>query len=167
MGIFSFIKEAGEKVFGVEKKEAEKPTEATEDTREKAERENSKAARRLESTIKDLKLKVENLQVKIEKEFATVSGKAEDQSTREKVILVIGNTEGISKVDDQLEVENKEPEAKFHTVETGENLSEIAKAHYGNANKYPVIFEANKPMLKDPDKIYPGQVLRIPHLERK
>lgn len=167
MGIFSFIKEAGEKVFGIEKREAEKPTEATEDTREKAERENTKAARRLENTIKDLKLKVENLKIQIEHEQATISGKAEDQETREKVILVVGNSEGISKVDDRLEVDKKEPEAKFHTVETGENLSEIAKAHYGKANKYPVIFEANKPMLKDPDKIYPGQVLRIPHLERK
>ena len=38
----------------------------------------------------------------------------------------------------------------------------IAKAHYGDGNKYHVIFEANKPMLKDPNKIYPGQVLRIP-----
>ena len=37
-----------------------------------------------------------------------------------------------------------------------------AKKFYGDANKYPVIFEANKPMLNHPDKIYPGQLLRIP-----
>ena len=47
-------------------------------------------------------------------------------------------------------------------AQTGDTLSKIAKEMYGDANKYPVIFEANKPMLKDPDKIYPGQVLRIP-----
>ena len=47
---------------------------------------------------------------------------------------------------------------------SGDNLSKIAKKFYGDANKYPVIFEANKPMLKDPNKIYPGQNLRIPPL---
>ena len=47
----------------------------------------------------------------------------------------------------------------------GDTLSKIAKQHYGNAMKYPVIFEANKPMLEHPDKIYPGQVLRIPPIE--
>ena len=71
----------------------------------------------------------------------------------------------VGEVDDQMEVENKEPEAQFHTVEKGDSLSKIAKKYYGNAMKYPVIFEANKPMLTDPDKIYPGQVLRIPAQE--
>jgi len=53
----------------------------------------------------------------------------------------------------------------MYTVKSGDSLSKIAKAHYGDAMKYPVIFEANKPQLTDPDKIYPGQVLRIPPLE--
>ena len=163
--MFSFIKEAGQKVVGKDKEEAEKPTERTESSQEKAETQNAKAANRLESTIRDLKLKVDNLNIKIEQDQATVTGKAADQSTREKVVLVVGNTEGIAKVDDRLEVNKKEPEASYHTVETGDNLSKIAKQHYGDANKYPVIFEANKPMLTDPDKIYPGQVLRIPPLE--
>jgi nucleoid-associated protein YgaU len=57
-----------------------------------------------------------------------------------------------------------EPEAQWHTVVSGDNLSKIAKKFYGDANKYPVIFEANKPMLSHPDKIYPGQMLRIPPL---
>jgi nucleoid-associated protein YgaU len=61
-------------------------------------------------------------------------------------------------------VAKAEPEATFYTVKRGDTLSGIAKAHYGNAGKYMVIFEANKPMLEDPDKIYPGQVLRIPPL---
>ncbi|MFT7598265.1 MAG: nucleoid-associated protein YgaU [Acidimicrobiales bacterium] len=51
---------------------------------------------------------------------------------------------------------------KLHVVESGDTLSKIAKEHYGDASKYPVIFEANKPMLSNPDLIFPGQVLRIP-----
>ena len=84
------------------------------------------------------------------------------QADREKVILVLGNTAGIAQVDDRLEVERKEPEAQFYTVKAGDTLSKIAKQHYGNANKYPTILEANRPMLRNPDQIYPGQVLRIP-----
>ena len=80
-------------------------------------------------------------------------------------MLVVGNTEGIASVDDQMTTAVQEPEAQFHTVVSGDSLSKIAKKYYGNAMKYPVIFEANKPMLTDPDKIYPGQVLRIPALE--
>ena len=83
---------------------------------------------------------------------------------REKIVLILGNTAGIGGVDDQLTVEAPEPEATYYTVVSGDSLSKIAKAHYGDAMKYPVIFEANKPMLTDPDKIYPGQVLRIPPL---
>jgi nucleoid-associated protein YgaU len=62
-------------------------------------------------------------------------------------------------------VERPEPEATFYTVQRGDTLSKIAREHYGNASKYPVIFEANQPMLREPDKIYPGQKLRIPPLE--
>jgi nucleoid-associated protein YgaU len=55
-----------------------------------------------------------------------------------------------------------EAASKFYTVKSGDSLSKIAKEFYGEASKYPQIFEANKPMLKDPDRIYPGQMLRIP-----
>lgn len=161
MGIFSFIKEAGKKVFGIDKP---KSTEAgTKDDL----KENEKAARKLEETIKDLNLKADNLKIHIENDMAIVSGKALDQANREKIILVIGNSEGISQVDDRMDVENTEPEAVFHTVERGDTLSKISKEHYGDPNQYPLIFEANKPMLQDPDKIYPGQVLRIPPMEAK
>ena len=86
-------------------------------------------------------------------------------ATKKKVVLVVGNSEGIATVDDQMTVQHTEPEAQFHTVVSGDSLSKIAKHYYGDAMKYPVIFEANKPMLSDPDKIYPGQVLRIPNIE--
>jgi nucleoid-associated protein YgaU len=162
MGLFNFIKNAGAKIFGSGKETRQQTAKVDGDKGAKEREEDQKAARKLEETIRDLKLQVDNLRVEIEGEKATVSGRAHNQSTREKVILVVGNVEGISQVDDRMDVENKEPEAVFHTVETGDTLSKIAKQHYGNANKYPEIFEANKPMLSHPDKIYPGQVLRIP-----
>lgn len=162
MGLFNFIKNAGAKVFGSGKETKHETAKVTGDQNNEARQENEKAARKLEETIRDLRLEVENLKIEIEGDVATVQGKAVNQSTKEKVVLVVGNVEGISQVDDRLNVENKEPESVFHTVETGDTLSKIAQEHYGSPNKYQEIFEANKPMLKDPDKIYPGQVLRIP-----
>ena len=160
MGLFSFIKDAGAKIFGG-KTAAEKAAEAAAEERKIAE----EAEKKLEETISDLQLQVENLDIHISGDMATVTGAAYDQSTKEKVVLVIGNSVGIATVDDQMTVEHVEPEAQFHTVVSGDTLGKIAKKFYGNAMKYPVIFEANKPMLKDPDLIYPGQVLRIPHLD--
>ena len=51
---------------------------------------------------------------------------------------------------------------KIYVVVSGDSLSKIAKREYGNANDWPRIFEANKDVLKDPNKIFPGQKLRIP-----
>ena len=93
---------------------------------------------------------------------ATVFGVAPDQATKEKIILCCGNVAGVATVNDKMSVEQSTPEAQFYTVVRGDTLSKIAKQYYGDANKYPVIFEANKPMLKSPDLIYPGQMLRIP-----
>ena len=165
MGLFSFIKNAGAKVFGIGKTEAEERAEAAAEANAAELREEALVARRLESTIRDLQLQVENLNVHIDDDAATISGLAYDQTTKEKVVLVVGNSAGIATVDDQMTVEHVEPEAQFHTVVSGDTLGKIAKNYYGNAMKYPVIFEANKPMLTDPDKIYPGQVLRIPALD--
>lgn len=166
MGIFSFIKEAGKKVFGIDKTRSEEAGKS-ENLEKEQRKENEKAARKLEQTIHDLNLKIEDLKINIERDMAIVSGKALNQSTREKIILVVGNSEGIAQVDDRMDVENAEPEAVFHTVERGDTLSKISREHYGDPNQYPLIFEANKPMLQDPDKIYPGQVLRIPPMEAK
>ena len=142
MGLFDFVKSAGEKLFG------------------SAEPKTNPAA--LVEAVNKWGLKVEGLDIGIEDDVAIVSGTVESQAEREKVVLVVGNTEGIAKVDDRLKVKAPEPEAKFYTVVKGDTLSKIAKEYCGDAMKYPVIFDANKPMLKDPDLIYPGQVLRIP-----
>lgn len=155
MGLFKFVKNAGAKLFNKKKKEA------VEETVEEAKKAN---AFELVSFVSGLGLKIENLEISVNDEKVTVSGTTEDQATREKVILAVGNVDGVSEVEDNIEVKAPEPEAQFHTVVSGDTLGKIAKNYYGNAMKYPVIFEANKPMLTDPDKIYPGQVLRIPAL---
>ena len=92
----------------------------------------------------------------------SVGGEAADEATREKVVLCCGNVHGVSQVDDAMTVKEPAEASRYYTVVRGDTLSAIAKSQYGNANDYPKIFEANKPMLSNPDKIYPGQVLRIP-----
>jgi nucleoid-associated protein YgaU len=154
MGLFSFIKNAGAKVFGIGKTTAET---SADEAHEKA--------KKLSNAIVKLGFEVLDLNVEVEDDKATVWGQAKSQETKEKVVLVIGNTEGIAMVDDRMTVKVAAPEAQFHTVVKGDYLSKIAKKYYGDAMKYPVIFEANTPMLTDPDKIYPGQVLRIPRLD--
>jgi nucleoid-associated protein YgaU len=165
MGLFSFIKDAGAKVFGIGKTTAEENAEAALVESARVGAQNERAALRLINVINGLGLEVEELCIAIEGDVATLHGKAKNQETREKVILVVGNTAGIGGVEDEMEVAIEEPVAIFHTVERGDTLSKIAKKVYGNAMKYPVIFEANRPMLTHPDKIYPGQVLRIPALD--
>jgi len=92
-----------------------------------------------------------------------VSGVAPDQATKEKIVLCCGNVSSVAKVDDLLTVaDGGAPESKYREVKSGDTLSKIAKEEYGDANAYMKIFEANKPMLSNPDKIYPGQNLRIP-----
>lgn len=147
MGLLSFFKGVGEKIF---KKEDEKP--------------EVKAAALL-AKVQELKLPFKQLSIKVAEDVVTLTGTVAAQMDAEKIALTVGNVEGVSSVDNQLVVEDPKPEAKYHTVEKGDWLSKIAKTYYGDANKYMVIFEANKPMLKDPDLIYPGQVLRIPNLE--
>jgi nucleoid-associated protein YgaU len=149
MGFFDFVKEAGAKLVGGGGPSA-------------AER-----AAALQNHVVAMKLGVEGLVVDVEGDVAIVKGKVPTQEAREKVVLSVGNSAGIARVDDRLEVVAQkavEPEkpAVFYTVKSGDTLSKIAKQQYGDPMKYPAIFEANKPMLTHPDKIYPGQVLRIP-----
>jgi len=115
--------------------------------------------------VDSMGFKVQDLGVRVDDDKVTLTGQAPSQADREKIVLLVGNHEGIGEVDDNMTVakqEKQEPEAKYYEVQKGDTLSKIAKEHYGNANKYMAIFEANKPMLKDPDEIYPGQRLRIP-----
>ena len=164
MGMFSFIRDAGEKVFGGK------------DLNEKEIREHILA--------QGLQLKPFNVVAVQTESKVFLSGYAASIEDKEKAIITAGNIDGVEIVEDRLklgsletavevpaaEVEavvltpEEEPNSRFHTVKSGNTLSGISKEVYGDAMKYPVIFEANKPMLTHPDKIYPGQVLRIPAL---
>ncbi|MFN7963601.1 MAG: peptidoglycan-binding protein LysM [Thermoanaerobaculia bacterium] len=161
MGFFEFIKDAGAKVFAHEPEPAP-AAHAAPETNPLAEQFRQRRQAALLKLVSDLQLEVEGLRVELEGDRVTVFGKVASQAEREKVVLALGNVHGVAGVDDRLEVAAAAPEAQFYTVEKGDTLSKIARHYYGNANKYPVIFEANRPMLSDPDKIYPGQVLRIP-----
>ena len=116
----------------------------------------------LAKLVGDMGFQVDELGVRVDGDTVTVSGSVDTQANKEKIVLLVGNVEGIGSVDDQLTVANPEAESVFYEVKSGDTLSKIAKHYYGDANKYPKIFEANKPMLKDADEIYPGQRLRIP-----
>jgi nucleoid-associated protein YgaU len=167
MGMFSFIKEAGEKLFGIGKVEAATtpaPSAAAHSSAEQADALSNAAGDAIATYISSMGLKVEALDVKYDaaSETVTVSGVAPDQNTREKVVLCCGNVANVAQVNDLMTVSNAEPESQMYTVVKGDNLSKISKHFYDTPNKFPQIFEANKPMLTHPDKIYPGQVLRIP-----
>jgi len=153
MGLISFIKNAGAKIFkSEEKREEEKANLITEH-------------------IRKFGFDVSKVKVAVDAEKVILTGTVDTLANKNKIIVTAGNIEGISVVEDHLlvsvpePVTPPEPEKQFYTVKKGDYLSKIAKQVYGDAKKYPIIFEANKPMLKDPDLIYPGQVLVIPPLK--
>ena len=115
---------------------------------------------------KELGGKLTDLGVTHDDGAVCLTGKCDTQSTKEKAALLAGNIKGVYKVDfSALEVvspEKDNEETEFYTIVKGDTLSHIAKRFYGNANKYPLIFEANREVIKDPDLIYPGQTIRIP-----
>jgi nucleoid-associated protein YgaU len=169
MGLFDFVKDAGASLFGGGSKE---PAVARRDLDDVLA--DKQKAQALTEMVGKMGLGVDDLGIKFRDGLATVTGRAPSQDDREKVVLLIGNTQGVAQVDDRLviaaaaapeaEPQETRPQVTLYTVQGGDTLSGIAKRHYGNASKYMVIFEANKPMLEDPNKIYPGQVLRIPSI---
>lgn len=146
MGLFSFMKDVGDKLFGSGKANAEE----------------------LKKDLDSLGLETEDLQVEVEGDQVVLKGTAKDQETLEKAILQVGNKTGIASVKtDDVKVTAPSSDSTFYEVKKGDTLWKIAENHYGKGKggKYTVIFNANRPMLKDPDKIYPGQKLRIPPLD--
>lgn len=168
MGLFDFVKSVGKKIgIGGD--------------------DEAPDAGSVKKELDSHELGTEKVDVEVQGDKVVLKGVVSDQSAFEKAVIAVGNTLGISKVEaselrvvapesglkldsvDMTELVAAAAPAKdpvFHTVEKGQNLWKIAEAHYGKGKgaKYTVIFEANRPMLSDPDKIYPGQVLRIPHL---
>lgn len=142
MGLWNFVKDKGKSLLGMDAAARETPDAGT-----------------LQKEVEGLGLDASGLDIKVDGDRVTVSGKAASPEIKEKVILAVGNVAGVAAV----EAEDEPGEAPvFYEVETGDTLSAIAEAKLGDAGRYPEIFEANKPMLKDPDEIYPGQMLRIP-----
>ncbi|PHN30033.1 peptidoglycan-binding protein LysM [Pseudomonas sp. ICMP 561] len=148
MSLFSFLKEAGEKIL-----DAITPGDA------------NASGEALKKHISAVGLGNPDVQATVEGGKVTVTGEVASQEEKEKILLTLGNINGVETVDDQMTIAAGAAPvtaAKFVTVEKGDTLSAISKRVYGDPNKYQKIFEANKPMLKDVDKIYPGQQLRIP-----
>ncbi|EEQ3744836.1 potassium binding protein Kbp [Escherichia coli] len=147
MGLFNFVKDAGEKLWDAVTGQHDKDDQA------------KKVQEHLNKTgIPD----ADKVNIQIADGKATVTGDGLSQEEKEKILVAVGNISGIASVDDQVKTATPATASQFYTVKSGDTLSAISKQVYGNANLYNKIFEANKPMLKSPDKIYPGQVLRIP-----
>ncbi|WP_025110968.1 peptidoglycan-binding protein LysM [Pseudomonas sp. H1h] len=145
MSIFSFVKEAGEKLIDLLTPG------------------NANASEQLKEHISKVGLGNPNVQATVDGDKVTVTGEVASQEEKEKILLAVGNIAGVGSVDDQITVTGPVVvAAEFVEVKPGDTLSAISLRVYGNANLYNKIFEANKPMLEDADKIYPGQKLRIP-----
>lgn len=149
MGIFQFFKDAGEKIFGISDNAQTKNTKITDHVRK--------------YNIPGTK----NIEVNIgEDGVATVTGEAESAKTKQLVLVAAGNIQGVKEVNDQITISGDDDanvaDHDLYEVKSGDTLSKIAQQYYGDSGKYNVIFEANKPMLTDPNKIYQGQTLIIP-----
>lgn len=148
MGFFDFVKSVGKKLVGSSEAQAA-------------------PAPALTQEVASHGFNTSDLQIQSSGNTVTLGGTVKSQEEAERIILALGNTVGVSQVDtSQLIVNAEAPQARMYTVKKGDTLWKIAETEYGKAHgkDYNVIFEANKPMLTHPDKIYPGQVLRIPPL---
>lgn len=147
MSVISFLKSVGEKLMGASETNAATPDE-------------------LRKELNKHNLASEGVEILVEGDKVVLSGTAGTTEEAEKIALAVGNTMGVSEVESKLSVATPSSQARFVTVEKGDTLWKIAETVYGKGKggEYNRIFEANKPMLSHPDKIYPGQVLRIPEL---
>jgi len=117
----------------------------------------------LKKEVDDLGLGREEIDIKVDENGKViVKGKGVTQEMKEKIILAVGNVEGVGEVEDGIESSDGAAASQFHTVVSGDTLWAVSKKYYGKGSRYMEIFHANEPMLSHPDKIYVGQVLRIP-----
>lgn len=160
MAIWDFVKDAGKAVFGKAEAPAAPATAAKPPAEAGADPEVQRKVAALKSELRALNLDGDDVHLRLRGDTVIVESRGADSEALEKLILAVGNIQGIARVEADLPADAPAP--VFHTVAKGETLSAIARAHLGDPSKYAAIFEANRPMLSDPDKIYPGQVLRIP-----
>ena len=166
MGLMSFIKEAGEKLFNHGEAKAAQAAAVAAPSPENKAAANQAAADAISAYIGTQGIDTSGLTLAFDGDTAavTVDGNVDSQAQKEKILLCCGNVAGVTAVNDMITVSEPADESQWHTVVSGDTLSKIAREYYDDANQYPAIFEANKPMLSSPDKIYPGQMLRIPPL---
>jgi nucleoid-associated protein YgaU len=161
MGLFDFLKKAGKALTGQKDTDAEIRDDILEALKEQVERGQ-----------------ITDLAVTFDDGLVTLSGTVDSLATKQKAVLLAGNIKGVEKVNDdalivavpeggwgapEAEVEAEpESEFEFYTIQSGDSLSKIAKRYYGDAMKWPDLFEANKEVIKNPDLIYPGQTIRVP-----
>ena len=165
MGLIDFVKNAGEKLFGTgQAKASMQAAEAAPGDSEKVKAANDTAADAILAYIRSQNLSATGLTVTYDGATSTVSvfGVAPDQATREKIVLCCGNVSGVGAVKDMMSVDQSAPEAQYYTVVSGDTLSKISKQYTAIPTSIRGSSRRNKPMLSDPNKIYPGQVLRIP-----
>jgi len=169
MGLFDFLKSAGSKVLTKKNASTVKNREIIKMEKELALKQAELLKKQklvlLKGMIDTTNVKVKGLELDYNKDKVTVYGQVKTQADKEKVILALGNVGGVARVDDRISVSKPAPEATFYTVKRGDSLSKIAKKVYGDPKRYKEIFEANKPMLKNPNMIFPGQSLRIPPMK--
>lgn len=161
MGLFSFLKEAGKKIF----KSRDEETQANPAIGEDQVRENQRQA--MNNYLQSQGLNIADMDIQFDGNGkVTLTGTAATKADFEKASLIAGNIAGVSEVDNQMVISANEEtgETNYHTVEKGDTLWAIATKFYNDGAKYTMIVEANQPMIKDADEIYPGQVLRIPAL---
>lgn len=145
MGILDFVKDAGHHLFDTD----------------------AEAADNIKQHLDIATVGIKNLNVEFDDGTCTVSGDCPNEGTRTSALLIVGNTKGVEKVvaDNFTFPEPPEEEKeKFEIYEivSGDTLGGIAKRYYGKASMYTRIHEANKELIPDPNKIYPGQKVKIP-----
>ncbi len=161
MGLFSFIKEAGKKIFKSKDEEVSENPSVSEDQVAT----NQKSA--LTNFVQSHGLNVENFDLQFHPGGKVILvGDAASKADFEKASLIAGNIAGIAEVDNQMTIASgvELGDSQLHTIVKGDTLWAISEKFYNDGTKYPTIVEANQPMIKDADEIYPGQVLRIPAL---
>jgi len=141
MGLFDFIKDMGQKLFGSE----------------------AEAAEKIKSNIEAANPGIKDLGVTYKDGVVELTGTADSAEAMEKAVLMAGNVKGVSEVKaDGIAAPPQQAKVEYYIIQKGDTLSAIAKRYYGKANDYPRIFEANREVIKNPDLIYPGQKIRIP-----
>ena len=146
MGLFDFASNIGNKVFGSGDNDAE-------------------VGAKIVENIEAAQLGIENLQVAYADGSVTLSGDCNDPVAVEKAVLIAGNMEGVKEVINNTSQQELETEqVEYYVIQSGDTLSKISKAYYGDAMAYNQIFDANREVIQDPDLIFVGQKIRIPQL---